>query len=218
MLARIKDKKQRQRIIEDMISGPFDYSDMQIASCPGDPSLSGKFINDIAVKNKLKLEEAILEVLSAGRGHAIVMDKNISEDNLKKAIAQQACIISSNGAGYNSDHGSNQEELVHPRNFGCFPRFLGRYVRAAKLMKWEEAIHVVTKKPADKIGLRGRGELKQDNKADITVFDPEKIIDKASYDNPYLYSGGVEYTIVNGTIAYAKGRFGEELDGKVIRL
>ena len=89
----------------------------------------------------------------------------------------------------------------HPRSYGTFPRVLGHYVRESKIISLSEAIHKMTLMPAKAMGLKKRGFIAEGNKADLTLFDPKKVIDKATYEDPHQYSEGIEYVIVNGEIA-----------------
>ncbi|MHA2012437.1 MAG: amidohydrolase family protein, partial [Candidatus Helarchaeota archaeon] len=90
---------------------------------------------------------------------------------------------------------------------GTFTQVLGKYVRELKALTIQDAIRKMTSFPAQKLGLKDRGLIKEGNWADITIFDADKIIDKATYENPRLYSEGIEYVIINGEIVYKKGEF-----------
>ena len=105
----------------------------------------------------------------------------------------------------------------HPRVFGTFPRVLGKYVREDKALTLEAAIRKMTGKPAAVLGLQARGLLKAGNYADIVVFNPETIIDKGTFVDPVQYPDGIEYVIINGSIAVENGKQSEHLPGKVIR-
>ncbi|MCK4287497.1 MAG: amidohydrolase family protein, partial [Candidatus Lokiarchaeota archaeon] len=100
---------------------------------------------------------------------------------------------------------------------GTFTQVLGKYVREEKLLTLHDAIRKMTSFPAQKLGLKDRGLLKEGFWADITIFDADKIIDKATYENPRLYSEGVEYVFVNGVLAYNKGIFTGSKSGNTLR-
>lgn len=93
----------------------------------------------------------------------------------------------------------------HPRYYGTYPRIMGRYVREQKVLTLEEAVRKATSHNAGKIRIYDRGILRPGMRADITVFNPETIIDRATFDNPHQYAEGVEYVIVNGTIVLDQG-------------
>jgi N-acyl-D-amino-acid deacylase len=105
----------------------------------------------------------------------------------------------------------------HPRYYGTFPRFLGKYVRDEKILTWPEAIQKITSVTARKMGFRDRGQITRDYYADLVLFDPESIIDRASFDNPHQYPDGIQTVIVNGTIVLQDGETTGELSGKILR-
>ncbi len=94
----------------------------------------------------------------------------------------------------------------HPRGWGSYPRILGRYVRDEKLMPLETAIHKMTGLPAAKVGLKQRGLLREGYFADITIFDPKTVIDRATFEEPNQYPVGINYVIVNGQIEVDNGQ------------
>jgi len=105
----------------------------------------------------------------------------------------------------------------HPRAYGTFPRVLRRYVMEKNVLGLGEAISKMTGKPAMRLGLKNRGILKEGNYADIVVFNPEKIQDRATYENPNQYPEGIEYVIINGKVAVKKGHETGVKSGKVLR-
>ena len=88
----------------------------------------------------------------------------------------------------------------HPRYYGTFPRVLGRYVRELKVLTLPEAVKKMTSMNADKIGIKDRGRLKEGLWADVTIFDPDRVIDRATFENPHQYPVGIQYVIVNGVV------------------
>jgi hypothetical protein len=114
------------------------------------------------------------------------------------------------------DCGATLNTRQHPRAWGSFPRVLGRYVREQKVLTWEDAIRKMTALPAATIGLVDRGYLAPGMKADVTVFDPRTIIDRATYDDPARLSEGVRYVLVNGVLALRDGRATGERGGRAL--
>ena len=104
-----------------------------------------------------------------------------------------------------------------PRAFGSMPRFLGHYVREEHLLPLEQAIRKITSLPAQRERLRDRGLLREGFFADITIFDPATIIDKATYENPAEISEGVKYVFVNGKLEYEGGKLTGTIAGRVLR-
>lgn len=105
----------------------------------------------------------------------------------------------------------------HPRNFGTFPRFLGKYIREKAVVSLEEGIRKMTYLPAQFIGLGKRGVIEEGKYADIVVFDKDKIIDKNTYENPSIYPIGIKHVIINGKLQVEDGRYNKIPCGKVIR-
>jgi hypothetical protein len=103
------------------------------------------------------------------------------------------------------DCGATTQTRMHPRFYGSFPRVLGRYVREQKIMSWEQAIRKSTWLPASTIGMSDRGLIALGMAADIVVFDPNTIIDRATYDDPALPSEGIKHVFVNGKLALKDG-------------
>jgi N-acyl-D-amino-acid deacylase len=118
------------------------------------------------------------------------------EQDMRRIMQHHCCMIGSDGLPHDS--------LPHPRLWGTFPRVLGRYARELKVLSLETAVHKMTGLSAATFGLRDRGQIGVGLKADITVFNPETIIDRATYDNPAQLAEGVVHVFVNGTLAWTE--------------
>ena len=218
LIKRLKDPKTKARVIKEMQeSRLYEYNKIIVAISPADKTFIGKKITEIARAQEASVEEAVINMLIASEGRVITFFETLNEDDVKTALKHPLGFIGSDGSGYNIDYYVKRKELLHPRCFGTFPRVLGKYVREEKLMNWEQAIYKMTGGPAEKIGLKNRGVLKKGNFADITVFDPKTVIDRATFENPFQYSEGIEYVIINGKIAVNKGKYTSEMAGKVLR-
>jgi len=217
MISRLKDLDLRSKIIKEIKEMNYNYENIIISICPKLKEIVGKGIMDIASKQEISPEEAIIELLISANGHVIVFDRKIlSEENIELALKSPHCIISSADAAYNIEY-IRTGEIIHPRCFGTFPRILGKYVRERKILSIEDAVEKMTSKPAKKVGLKNRGILRKGFYADVVVFDPKTIIDKADFNNPYQYSKGVEQVIINGKRVIENGEHTGELAGKVLR-
>jgi N-acyl-D-aspartate/D-glutamate deacylase len=205
MLERLKDPGVRNTVLRDMRQKEIDYSQILIASSHLSKMLSRRKISEIAASQGKTPEETVLDFLIASKGQAIVSFEALSEKNVLKAIQHPFSIISSNGVGYGLDH-AKTGELVHPRNFGTFPKVFSEYVRNQKALSWEEAVHKMSGKPAAKFQLEKRGLLQQGYFADIVVFQPESITDHATMEDPYQYATGMSSVIVNGFFAIENGQ------------
>ncbi len=216
LLRRLKEKHLRARIVQEMKeTAKYHYENAIIAACSFVKSLTKRKISEIAAAKGLSVEETIVDLLVAGEGRVITLMECLSEENLKKFIRNPLSIVASDGAGYSLSH-KESGELVHPRCFGTFPRVLGKYVREEKLLSLEEAVAKMTSRPAEKFGLVDRGRIEKGKMADITVFDPKIVSDKAAIENPYQYSEGIEQVIVNGKFALRDRKLTGEMAGEFI--
>lgn len=199
--------------LEELRKTPIDWDLIYIARCDIDGRINGCSIIDLAKIKGISPEEFALELLSSGKPVRVISFQ-MNEEDVKKIISYKHSFIGSDGSSYRK---RNEVDRTHPRSFGTFPRILGRYVREVKLLSLEEAISKMTHLPAKKINILDRGVIKEGAYADITIFDPDKIIDKATYDDPFQYPEGIEYVIVNGRITIDKGSFIDRRAGIVIR-
>jgi N-acyl-D-amino-acid deacylase len=139
-----------------------------------------------------------------------------SEDVLKKFLAHPLVGIGCDGSAL-APYGILSRGKPHPRNYGTFPRALGKYVREEKVVPLEEMIKKMTAIPALRFGLEKRGRLEAGFYADLVVFDPDKIADRATWVEPHQYPVGVEYVIVNGQVVVEHNEHTGRLPGKILR-
>jgi N-acyl-D-aspartate/D-glutamate deacylase len=132
------------------------------------------------------------------------------------ALVQPWCSIGSDGSAYATE-GALRRGNPHPRNFGTFPRVLGVYVRQRGLLRLEDAVRKMTSLNAAKLGLTDRGLLRPGNYADVTVFDPARVIDRSTYAAPFRYSDGIEYVFVNGKPVLERGQHTGARPGRALR-
>lgn len=216
MIERLKDPGLRTKVLNEMKNNNFDYSKVVISISPLNKTLTRRKITEIAETQGKTVEEAIVDILVASDGRVVTMMEVLSEDNMVKAIQNPFSLIASNGSGYNIKH-KKSGELVHPRNFGAFPRVFRKYVEDKRIISWEEAVNKMSGVPAEKFNIKERGVLKKNNYADILVIDSKKIQDLATPDSPYQYSEGIESVIVNGNVAMEEGKYNDGRFGTVIR-
>lgn len=218
LLKRLKQPATRARIIKEMQEKKYyEYDKITVAISPTDKAFVGKSISEIAQAQNISVEEAVINMLVASEGRIITFLDTLSKDNIEIGLRHNLSFIASDGSGYNLEYYKKKRELVHPRCFGTFPRFLGRYVRDKGMFSWEEAIHKITGGPAQKLGLKKRGLIKKSYWADLVLFSPQEIIDKADFENPYQYPKGIEYVLVNGEVAVENKVYTNKRAGKVLR-
>ena len=140
----------------------------------------------------------------------------MSEEDLRVAI--RAPFVSfCTDSGARAVDGPLAGAKSHPRGWASYPRILGRYVREERLLTLEKAVQKMTGMPTKRVGLRDRGLLREGMHADITIFDPLRVIDRATFEAPNQYPEGVQYVIVNGQISVYKGQRTPALAGRPIR-
>ena len=216
MLARLRDPKVRETVVQEMTKSGVDFGSMFISVSGIGKMLNRRRISEIAALHGQRAEETALDILLASEGRAIVSIESLSEKNVRRAIQHPFSFVSSNGAGYSRDHAKTGDH-VHPRNFGTFPRVFAEYVRRDHSLSWEEAVCKMTGKPAKKFRLRGKGFLRMGADADIAIIDPERIADRATMENPYQYAEGVEYLFVNGVSVLEKRVYTGKRPGRLYR-
>lgn len=148
--------------------------------------------------------ETTLALIRRSRGNVGMVGFAMSEDNLARILAHPQGMVCSDGGSYAVD-GPTHRGSPHPRGLGSFPRVLGRYVRERKVLTLEQAVHKMSGFPAARLKLRDRGRLAKGLAADVTIFDPATVADRATFDDPFQYPVGVGVVIVNGTIALREG-------------
>jgi len=136
----------------------------------------------------------------------------MSEEDVKTVMRVPWVSIGSDGSAINLDYPGKP----HPRNFGTNPRVLGKYTREEKTLMLEDAVRKMTSLPAQVLGLKNRGLIREGYWADLVVFDPEAVADSATYENPKRYPKGIDYVLVNGVVVVDQGRHTGARPGKVI--
>ena len=139
-----------------------------------------------------------------------------TEEDMNLALRQPWASVGSDGSAL-AVEGPLRRGHPHPRNFGTFPRILGVYVRERHLLTLEDAVRKMTSLNAAKLGLRDRGTLRVGAFADVTGFDPSKVIDRSTYAEPFRYNEGIAHVIVNGRVVLDRGRSTGARPGRALR-
>jgi N-acyl-D-amino-acid deacylase len=140
----------------------------------------------------------------------------MNQDNLIKKLKHPLVVICSDGAAL-ATNGKLGEGVPHPRSYGTFPRVLGTFVREEHVLSLESAIQKMTSTTAQHFGLTGRGELREGFKADIVVFNPDTVADRATYAEPAQYPDGIPYVLVNGRLVISESEHTGVLAGQMLR-
>ncbi|HYO83399.1 MAG TPA: amidohydrolase family protein [Bryobacteraceae bacterium] len=160
--------------------------------------------------------DVLFKVLTDNKGSVPTVYFHHSEEDMRHALAQPFVSVGSDGTAVKST-GPLAATHPHPRYYGTFPRVLGRYVREDKVLTLEEAIRKMTSANATKLGIQDRGILRPGMWADVTVFDPARVIDNATYEKPHQYAAGINYVLVNGQLVLAQGEHTNARPGQVLR-
>jgi N-acyl-D-amino-acid deacylase len=209
--ARIKAEVAR-RIREDRGGG--NPKNVQFNRCDFDAALNGKTLADATAGRGLPvtIENAAEVALDLQiKGGCSTIYHAISEGDVERIMRYPGTMVATDGDAPVFGKGS-----PHPRSYGTFPRVLGRYVREKKLLSLEDAVRRMTSLPADRLKLLDRGVLRPGMKADIVVFDPERIADKSEFTNPHQYSIGVRDVVVNGELVLRDAQLTGIHSGRVL--
>jgi N-acyl-D-amino-acid deacylase len=227
-IERMKDPAVRARVRKDMANPhPADWENfyagagaegMRFLSFknPKLKPLAGKTLAEVAAQRGTSPQDTAMDLVIEDGSRVGVAYFLMDEANVRRGIALP-------WMGFDSDASAPSLEGVfldssyHPRAFGAFARLLGHYARDEKIIPLEEAIRRLTSYPAQVLSLEGHGYLRPGNFADVVVFDPAKIQDHATFDNPKQYATGVSHVAVNGVLALENGEPTAARPGRIVR-
>ncbi|MHC4462833.1 MAG: N-acyl-D-amino-acid deacylase family protein [Planctomycetota bacterium] len=227
-ISRLKNPKIRKRVLKEMTTPSDEWENLYLLA--GTPEniilmgfkneklkhLTGKTLAEVAkMRGKSPAETAINLVIEDDSRVGTVYFL-MSEENVKRQIKLPWVSFCSD-AGSLAPEGVFLKSNVHPRAYGCFARLLGKYVHREKVITLAEAIRRLTSLPADNLKLDRRGKLKKGYYADIVIFDPETIIDHATFEKPHQYATGMTHVFVNGTQVLKDGEHTGAKPGRVVR-
>ncbi len=228
LIERLKDPSMRARIKSEMLT-PSEAWDNEWQEIPGPEAiticvvqnrelkgLQGKTLSEVAALWKIDPIETLFDILVKDHAFTEVAVFGMSEPDIALAVAQPWVSFDNDSQG-TAPTGLLGEEHPHPPAYRTFPRVLRKYVREDKLLSLEGAIRKMTALPAQKMRLADRGVLKAGMWADVVVFDPETVTDKATFEAPNQLSVGMDYVLINGVPVIAGGEATGALPGKVLR-
>ncbi|MCX6132282.1 MAG: D-aminoacylase [Ignavibacteriales bacterium] len=222
LLERLKDPMVRKQVRKELeASGKSRGMDFQLMmiSYVANPVLKqweGKRFTEVAAAWKKDPIEAMFDFIIADSARSSRVVFAMTEEDLRMAMGQPWVSFCSDASARALD-GPLFEGRPHPRAYGSFPRILALYVRESKVLSLEDAIRKMTSLPAQRVGIKDRGILKQGFYADLVMFDPETVTDKATFENPHQYSEGMSLVVVNGKPVWENGKFTGNLPGRVLR-
>ena len=223
LLARLRDSVVRERIrvevLDAMARGEHRISaweNVRIAWSPAHPEFSGLNLREVAAREDRDPVDAYLDMILADRGDTVSIHFMMNEDDVRTFLSHDSMVIGSDGifrgVGGHADPGS-----PHPRHFGTFPRVLGHYVREERVFELPEAIRRMTSASADMLRLADRGRLAPGARADVVVFDPDTIADRASWIEPQLRPSGIDVVLVDGVPVVSEGEPTGATPGTMLR-
>jgi N-acyl-D-aspartate/D-glutamate deacylase len=235
LLARLKDPSLRTRLKAEIRSGLAgwynhysavggDWSRMLISArlSPANIGFTGQTMDQIiAAKSRGSTPapdplDVLFDFLIEENGAISTIYAHHTESDMNLALAQPWCSIGSDGSALATE-GPLRRGHPHPRSFGTFPRVLGEYVGNRKLLRLEDAVRKMTSLNATKIGLFDRGLLWPGQYADVTIFDAGSVIDRATYLDPFQYSAGVAFVLVNGQLVMENRKVLDARPGRALR-
>ncbi|MBI3493038.1 MAG: D-aminoacylase [Acidobacteria bacterium] len=233
LVARLKDPATRERIRKEMddpnpswenrLISAGTWHNVQIASLPsrtgmetGYKRFEGWRVDDAAKEMGKDPYDFVFEMLIANGGSVSCVWFIIDETDLKLAMRQPWVSIGSDGSAL-ATSGPLRTGVPHPRNFGTFPRVLGKYVREEHVISLEQAVHKMSGLTASQLHIKDRGLIKDGMAADLVMFDPATVADRATFTDPFQYPAGISSVIVNGQVVLDNGRHTGARPGVVIR-
>jgi len=228
MIARLRDPQTRERLKSEISADSKTWENIYLGS--GGPSgiligavanrdlesWQGKRLSEIAADQKKNPLDALLDFIIADRGQTGAIFFMMKESDMQAALKSPFVSICTD-SGARATDGPLAGSKSHPRGWGTYPRILGKYVRDEKLMPLEFAIHKMTGLPASNVGLKQRGLMREGYFADVTIFDPKTVIDRATFADPNQYPVGINFVIVNGQIEVDNGQRTPAEAGRVLK-
>lgn len=193
-----------------------DWGAVRISISPDMPEHAGRTIAELAAARGIDGLDMALDYIAEDRGQTRVLISSIAEDDVKDFVASADVMIGSDGNSVAPD-GITGQGSPHPRFYGTFPRVLGQYSRDEGLLPLHQAIWKMTGASARALGLRDRGLLARGYAADVVIFDPVTIAERASYEDPHQFAAGIAQVIVNGQTTFRGGEHTGALAGRTLR-
>ncbi|MFP6582746.1 MAG: D-aminoacylase [Candidatus Hydrogenedentota bacterium] len=225
---RLKDPEIRKRVKKEMNNPTDEWENLYYGAGSPDkliligfknPDLkkyTGRTLAEVARERGTDPADTAMDLVIEDGSRVTTVYFLMSEENVKRQVAIPWVSFGSD-AGAPASEGDFLKSSQHPRAYGNFARLLGKYVREEKVITLQEAVRKLAHLPATNLGITDRGLLKKGNYADIVVFDPKTVGDKATFDNPHQYSVGMHHVIVNGVPVLKDGEHTNATPGKIVR-
>ncbi len=227
LFQRLADAPTRQRIKDEMTRPAATWENLCVAAGTTDnvllvgfrndalKPLAGKTLTEVAKSRGQEWPETVMDLVKEDRSRVGVVYFLMSEENVRKQIRLSWVSFGSDASSMATE-GVFLRSSTHPRAYGNFSRLLGKYVREEKLITLQEAVRKLSGLPAETLGLDHRGLLKEGMFADVVVFDPATIGDKATFDKPHQYAAGMRHVLVNGVSVLKDGEPTDATPGRAV--
>ena len=220
-MARLRDPGTRARIRDEVAAGigglaPLWNTSVISSASEANLDIVGRSVEEIAAIREVDPAEAVLQLTEEENGHNPTVVHNRVESDVRYFLSHPLAMIGSDGNAV-SPKGETASDQLHPRFYGTYPRILGRYVREQSLMSLETAVNKMTGKPAERLRLKDRGQVKEGYVADLAIFNPDTVVDHATFEEPHQLSEGVEHLLVNGESVISEGVHTQARAGRVLR-
>jgi len=228
LLDRLQNPEDRERIKRDSDTGIEDWENwirndgfesIYIASVKTEKwrSMQGKNLTEITRLKGYRDEwETLFEILTDEKGEAMATMESMNEEDIRRIMRGRYTMVGSDAWAV-APTGVFGYGKPHPRYYGTYPRILGKYVREERVLTLEDAIRRMTSFPAQRMGILDRGLLREGVWADVVVFDPDRVMDRATFLEPHQFPEGILYVLVNGEIVVEENKQTEKLPGKLLR-
>ncbi len=217
-MERLRQPELRAKAVAEMKGGTRDWSTVQPSGFRN-PALriyAGKRMTEIAALRGKGVEETAVDLVFEDDSRVSTIFHSMAEENVRKGLVRPWVSFGSD-AGAVAVPTEPDAEPVHPRRYGNFARLLGRYVREEKLLTLQEAVRKLAWLPAQNLRIEGRGKLEKGYFADLAIFDPATIGDRATYEQPHQYSVGMRHVFVNGVQVLRDGEHTGAKPGRAVR-
>lgn len=216
-IEKLKDPTTRNKVVKELIfSNPPESILLVGFRNPELRHLSGKRLSEVAADRNLSPENTLIDLLIEDNSRIQVVYFSMSEENIEKKIQLPWMSFCSDAGSYSAE-GDFLKQSTHPRAYGSFIRVLGKYSRDRNLFSLEEGIRRLTSLPASNLKIQKRGMLKEGYFGDIVIFDPEKVNDKATFEQPHQYAEGINHVLVNGVQVINNGIHTGATPGRFIK-
>jgi N-acyl-D-amino-acid deacylase len=211
------DRIRRDTLAKIELIGGWENVMISGVANAGDKPAEGKRLGSYAASLGREPYDVAVALLRASSGNVGMVGFAMSEQNLERILAHPQGMVCTDGGAF-AVEGPARRGHPHPRGLGSFPRVLGRYVRERRALSLEQAIRKMTSMPASRVGLRDRGWIAPGLAADVVVFDPATIEDRATFADPFRYPAGIKAVLVNGAVALLDDARGEKRVGRPLRV